>query len=413
VRDPYNVRSPLQLRATHRNSGTSIVSVTAPPCWHCALTPYPHTLRQTVIMQPSFDFYQVAAGVGVQFLWLLLSRWFRTSYATAKVSQASAKSGEGTPGKDPLDEPGPEPVPRDGNKTNPGQGRVSITVTPCWWLLLAVLFNALAFTTIKMVDVGMGTIRQRESNTVDALQSQGPTPEEQQRESDELGVKPVLTVKLSRQEMQQNHEYVRSAYYGTLMVGTPPTPFSVVFDTGSGHLVLPSTYCHSETCRKHTRYSRKKSSTGRDCNYDGEVVGPGQPRDQLAVSFGTGDIAGVIVQDVLCFGNATTSSVSGGDCMNLRVIAATSLSDEPFANFQFDGILGLGLDGLSQSPEFNFISVVAKALKSKVGRMAGTFGVFLADHKDEESEIALGGWEKNNIVEQISWGPVRNPELGH
>jgi saccharopepsin len=264
-----------------------------------------------------------------------------------------------------------------------------------------------------MVDVGREAIHQLESNSIDALLSQCPSPEEDQRRSDELDVKPVLTVKLSRQEMQQNHEYVRSAYYGTLMVGTPPTPFSVVFDTGSGHLVLPSTYCHSETCRKHARYSRKKSATGRDCNYDGEVVGPGQPRDQLAVSFGTGDITGVIVQDVICFGNSTTPAVPRGDCMSLRIIAATSLSEQPFSTFQFDGILGLGLDGLSQSPEFNFMSVVAKALNSDVGHMAGTFGVFLADHDDEQSEIALGGWEKNNLVEQLSWGPVRNPELGH
>lgn len=99
--------------------------------------------------------------------------------------------------------------------------------------------------------------------------------------------------------------------------------------------------------------------------------------------------------------------------MSLRFIAATSLSEDPFSSFQFDGILGLGLNGLSQSPEFNFMSVVAKGLKSNVGRLAGTFGVFLANHKDEESQLTLGGWEKSNLVEQLSWTPVRNPELGH
>merc|ERR1719356_811961 len=114
-------------------------------------------------------------------------------------------------------------------------------------------------------------------------------------------MKPVLTIKLNRQEMQPNeHEYVKSAYYGTLMVGSPPTPFTVVFDTGSGHLVLPSTYCKTDTCRVHKRYRRSASSTGHDINHNGKQVAQGQLRDQITVSFGTGEVTGVFVEDIVC-----------------------------------------------------------------------------------------------------------------
>jgi len=86
----------------------------------------------------------------------------------------------------------------------------------------------------------------------------------------------LYSVKLDRQRMPiysiGDVVYYRSAYYGTLMVGAPAVPFKVVFDTGSGHLILPSTYCHTETCRVHRRYRRSASTSGQDIDYDGTPV---------------------------------------------------------------------------------------------------------------------------------------------
>mmetsp|Transcript_73455 Transcript_73455/g.157400 ORF Transcript_73455/g.157400 Transcript_73455/m.157400 type:complete len:735 (-) Transcript_73455:34-2238(-) len=274
----------------------------------------------------------------------------------------------------------------------------------------------------------------------------------------------VLTVTLTRQtvDMDSAGDFVRSAYYGTLMVGSPPEPFTVVFDTGSGHLILPSTYCRSETCSVHKRYRRSASFTGKDINYDGRLVHAGQMRDQITVSFGTGEVTGVFVEDIVCVdglnvdgqdpsldasgvaeGSSATTAISvlaaeatadfanaaafatptealepvvqplRPGCVSLRVIAATELSEEPFKSFQFDGILGLGLDGLSQAPEFNFLGVVAQSLGDWGGGMPHTFAVFLAENEDEESEIALGGWAKKHLREELSWGPIEDPEMGH
>jgi hypothetical protein len=101
-------------------------------------------------------------------------------------------------------------------------------------------------------------------------------------------------------------------------------------------------------------------------------------------------------------------------CMRLRMIAATAMSEEPFKSFEFDGILGLGLDGLSQSSEFNFLHVL---LRGSVGEQEScirdTFAVFLADNEDEESEVTLGGWAADHLDEDLSWAPVQDPDMGH
>merc|ERR1719252_356911 len=95
----------------------------------------------------------------------------------------------------------------------------------------------------------------------------------------------------------------KSAYYGRIHVGAPQAqPFEVVFDTGSGHLVLPSTMCHSDTCKKHRRYRRRQSLLATDIDFDGTPVPPGQARDQITVSFGTGEVTGVFVEDYVCLG---------------------------------------------------------------------------------------------------------------
>merc|ERR1740121_3096960 len=79
----------------------------------------------------------------------------------------------------------------------------------------------------------------------------------------------------------------KTAYYGKIAVGTPRQTFTVVFDTGSGNLMLPSTWCKSHACTMHHRFNRKASTTAEDIEEDGSSSKPGAPRDQITVTFGT------------------------------------------------------------------------------------------------------------------------------
>lgn len=221
-------------------------------------------------------------------------------------------------------------------------------------------------------------------------------------------------------------EHLRSAYYGTLKMGSPHQLLSVVFDTGSGQVVLPSAYCNSPTCRMHRRYRRSLSRTGRDINFDGSTVPPNTPRDSMTVTYGTGEVTGVMVEDVLCMDIAETAALNQSaarkfreendldpGCIAMRFVAATRLSAEPFEHFPFDGIVGLGLEGLSQNRNFNFLQMFGDHLRDLGSDMPSTFGVFLGSALAETSEIAFGGWTSSHAVESISWGPVDDPETGH
>lgn len=261
------------------------------------------------------------------------------------------------------------------------------------------------------------------------------------------------TVKLQRQQIPLHSVggvmYHKSAYYGPIFVGgDKKQKFDVVFDTGSGHLVLPSTMCHSETCRMHRRYRRKQSPTAKDIDYDGSLVQNGQPRDQITVAFGTGEVTGVFVEDIVCLQgqkvqpvgvprvdaslmqskfhavNKTVVQESNTSkeeaCIRLRTVAATEMTHEPFSSFEFDGVLGLGLPGLSQTPEFNFFQVatssgaVSSAVQTNYSHL---FTVFLATSDLEQSDITFGGMRTEHIADGVSqelgWCDVVKPELGY
>jgi len=213
---------------------------------------------------------------------------------------------------------------------------------------------------------------------------------------------PALVVKLTREIVEINHKtnYVKSDYHGTILVGTPGLPMTVVFDTGSGHLLLPSMYCKTQACKVHTRYRRSGSTTGRDINFNGSAVVRGLPRDSITVEFGTGEATGVVVEDIICMGPETNATVDtslwkGQDglqpgCMKMHFLAASDLSEDPFINFGFDGVLGLSLVGLSQTPHHNFLTMLSHLVEDRHQCASQSFGVFLPTMNKRTATLRLG-----------------------
>mmetsp|Transcript_63560 Transcript_63560/g.138428 ORF Transcript_63560/g.138428 Transcript_63560/m.138428 type:complete len:536 (-) Transcript_63560:74-1681(-) len=217
----------------------------------------------------------------------------------------------------------------------------------------------------------------------------------------------------------------KTSYSGVLEIGHPAQEFRVVFDTGSGHLVVPAVECKSESCLIHRRYNLSASETALAINTDGSPVSAQDLADQITVGFGTGSITGEFVRDRVCIrGNAadetadanassekvdnSTNTTNSGLCFDMQIIVALEMSAQPFKTFHFDGILGLGLRGLAISEGFSAFGLLSRQLGSQ------HFGAFLTEGEDGEvSEMAFGGYNPERLLEPLSWAPVALPELGY
>jgi len=217
----------------------------------------------------------------------------------------------------------------------------------------------------------------------------------------EMGVSHSITlnkqaVKLSDTVATNGKVIHKVAYYGQIEVGEPKQKFTVVFDTGSGNLMIPSTWCSGNACTMHKRFARSQSETSRDIDADGSTVKKGAPRDQITVTFGTGEISGVFLEDKICIGSL---------CANGDFVAATEETDDPFSSFNFDGVLGLALNEMSQGPSFNLMDRLVSSGKLK----KPIFSVFLSDSEAEQSEITFGDVRHEHMVGEMFWMPVSRP----
>jgi hypothetical protein len=195
------------------------------------------------------------------------------------------------------------------------------------------------------------------------------------------------------------HNNQASEYYGTVSVGSPPQTFQVVFDTGSGNLLLPSKECTDEACTSHKRYDASLSATSMQVAFADQPTTPVAPdgtRDVVTITFGTGEMSGVYVRDNVCFGSVI--------CAQGNLVAATEESDEPFSLVPFDGILGLSLPQMAEGPSF---SILDRMVQSGAFEQP-LFSVFFGN-EGEQSEITFGKYEKSRMEGALFWAPVTTP----
>merc|ERR1719253_495130 len=189
-----------------------------------------------------------------------------------------------------------------------------------------------------------------------------------------------------------------SEYFGSITIGTPGQEFHVLFDTGSGNLLVPSSTCDGPACTNHQRLNSTLSSTSVSIGFANKPDTPvGEDGDQDVVNlvYGTGEATGVIIKDKVCIGKT---------CAHADLVSAMEESDSPFKDAPFDGILGMGLTALSEAPAFNLMDCMVrdKAIKT------GMFSVFLATTDAEESEILFGTYRSEHIADKLFWVPVNS-----
>jgi len=220
------------------------------------------------------------------------------------------------------------------------------------------------------------------------------------------------TIRLLREQVPVHRKgqivSYKTSYSGVVNVGNPnPQDFRVVFDTGSGHVILPSVDCDSPACLMHRRYNMSQSQSAMVTNVNGDAVSIGAEIDEVTIGFGTGQVTGQFIHETLCIGGeASGSSKLYRPCVDMQVVTALDMSDQPFKRFTFDGIVGLGLPSLAIAPGFSFFHRLAEFRPNAQPH----FAVFLSE---DDSELTIGGHNPKRLSGQLSWVPVAKPELGH
>ncbi|KAI9276214.1 endopeptidase [Sporodiniella umbellata] len=180
--------------------------------------------------------------------------------------------------------------------------------------------------------------------------------------------------------------YMNAQYYGEITLGTPPQTFTVVFDTGSSNLWVPSTHCTSIACFLHKRYDASSSST-----YSKNGT-------EFAIQYGTGSLEGFISQDTLNVGGLQVDGQ--GFAESVKEPGLT------FAFAKFDGIFGLGYDTISvkhTTPPFYHM-----ANRDLVDEPLFSFWLNdAAEGSEEGGELLLGGINPDRYHGDIHWSDVQ------
>nr|XP_008506472.1 PREDICTED: pepsin A-like [Equus przewalskii] len=176
--------------------------------------------------------------------------------------------------------------------------------------------------------------------------------------------------------------YKDEEYFGTISIGTPPQEFTVIFDTGSSKLWVPSTYCSSLACSDHNRFNPEDSST-----YEATS-------ESISITYGTGSMTGVL--------RYNTVRVGGIEDTN-QIFGLSESEPSSFLYYApFDGILGLAYPSISSSgatPVFD--NIWDQGLVSQ-----DLFSVYLSSDDESGSMVIFSGIDSSYYSGSLCWVPV-------
>ncbi|KAK4762252.1 hypothetical protein SAY87_030136 [Trapa incisa] len=179
--------------------------------------------------------------------------------------------------------------------------------------------------------------------------------------------------------------YNDAQYFGEIGIGTPSQKFTVIFDTGSSNLWVPSQKCHlSVACYFHSKYKSSQSSTYKKNGKSADI------------HYGTGAIYGFFSQDHVKVGDLLVKKQD--------FIEATKEPGITFLAAKFDGILGLGFQEISVG---NAVPVWYNMVKQGlIKEPVFSFWLNRNVEGDDGGELVFGGIDHSHHKGEHTYVPV-------
>ncbi|XP_073542217.1 pepsin A-like isoform X1 [Phyllobates terribilis] len=191
---------------------------------------------------------------------------------------------------------------------------------------------------------------------------------------------PISSLAESSAEPLQN--YMDIEYFGTISIGTPPQSFTVIFDTGSSNLWVPSVYCSSQACTSHHMFNPQQSSTFQATN------------TPVSIQYGTGSMTGFLGYDTLQVGNIQVTN---------QIFGLSETEPGSFLYYSpFDGILGLAFPSLASSQA----TPVFDNMWSQGLIPQNLFSVYLSSQGQSGSFVLFGGVDTSYYSGSLNWVPL-------
>lgn len=211
-----------------------------------------------------------------------------------------------------------------------------------------------------------------------------------------------------KSESEAVNDYLNTQYYAEVKVGTPPQSFEVIYDTGSSNLWIPKaqSVCtepftlimpdfHKFPPISFTTVHKKGLITEESSTFK-------KTDENMSIRYGSGAVEGKFCTDTVTLAenlevkNQYFAIVKDCDPMGLA-----------YKMGKFDGILGMGFDGLAVGHKK---TVFSNAVDQQVVDKS-IFSFYLADNKGDsklshDSELTFGGYDPKHMEGELEWFPL-------